>query len=156
MSRTVEYSKVAALILARGGSKGVPLKNIKNLCGHPLIAWAINACTKAKGVDDVWVSTDSDLIAEEARKCGALVHQRAPYTATDEAPSMLGVREFIQAHPEYEFIGLVQATSPMILPEFVDSAVEKMKCGDWDSALVPPQSMLIQRIDLEDKIGLVS
>ena len=54
------------------------------------------------GIDAVWISTDSEIIAAEAVKAGAHVHRRAAYTATDDASSILGIREFVNAHPGEE------------------------------------------------------
>ena len=66
-----EDKSVLALIPARGGSKGIPGKNIKPLCGHPLIAYTISAARKSKYVDAVVVTTDSKEIAEVSRRYGA-------------------------------------------------------------------------------------
>ena len=61
---------IVAIIIARGGSKGIPNKNIMNFCGKPLIAWTIDACLKG-GVTSVWVSSDSDEILEISKTFGA-------------------------------------------------------------------------------------
>ena len=63
-----------ALIPARGGSKGLPGKNIKSLCGKPLIAYTIQAALNASGINQVVVTTDSEEIAEISRQYGAEVH----------------------------------------------------------------------------------
>ena len=67
---------VLALVPARGGSKGVPGKNIKPICGKPLIAWTIEKALGAKKIDKVVVSTDSEEIAAVARRYGAEVLHR--------------------------------------------------------------------------------
>jgi len=59
---------ITAIILARGGSKGIPNKNLINFCGKPLIAWSIIQAKNAKGVSSVWVSSDSNLILKTAKK----------------------------------------------------------------------------------------
>ena len=64
--------RILALITARGGSKGVPLKNIIDINGKPLISFAINASLHSK-VNETWVSTDSDRIANVAQECGAQI-----------------------------------------------------------------------------------
>ena len=63
--------RVDAIILARGGSKGIPKKNIVNFCGKPLIAWTIEQCKQAKSVNSVWVSSDDLEILAVAKNCGA-------------------------------------------------------------------------------------
>ena len=62
--------KVAAIILARGGSKGIPNKNLMNFCGKPLIQWTIETCLKA-GLNSIWVSSDSDKILKLSKQIGA-------------------------------------------------------------------------------------
>jgi len=81
--------KVLALIPARGGSKGIPRKNITDLAGKPLIAWTIEAAQACSGVDAVVLSTDEHAIAEVAARFGCTVpFMRPPELATDEASSM--------------------------------------------------------------------
>ena len=63
--------KTIALILARGGSKGIPNKNSNDFCGMPLIAWSIIQAKNAKGISDIWVSSDSKKILKIAEKFGA-------------------------------------------------------------------------------------
>ena len=79
-----------AIIPARGGSKGVPRKNIRDLGGKPLIQWTIEAARASNSVDRVIVSTDDDEIADVCRDLGAEVLMRPEELATDEAP-MMGV-----------------------------------------------------------------
>ena len=110
--------KPAALILARGGSKSIPRKNIKTLGGHPLIAWTITSALKSKVFgDEVWVSTDDDEIETIAKKYNAKVHRRDPSTATDTASSESAMIEFAKAYPSFDVISLIQATSPFTKPE---------------------------------------
>ncbi|CAG0920682.1 unnamed protein product [Notodromas monacha] len=124
---------VAAVILARGGSKGIPSKNLKVIGGHPLIAYAIHACCNTEEITSTWISTDSDAIAEAAEKYGAKVHRRAAYTATDTASSVTGVKEFLEHHPEVDIVVMVQATSPLIIPQYLKEAARKMLDENWDS-----------------------
>ena len=76
--------KIVSLTLARGGSKGVPRKNITPLNGKPLISYVINAA-KASKIDETWVSTEDKEIAEVAKSYGALVVDRPPELALDDA-----------------------------------------------------------------------
>ena len=76
---------IIGLIPARGGSKGVPNKNIRVICGKPLIVWTIEKAKSSRLLDRVVVSTDSDKIAEIAMKAGAEVLKRPDYLATDTA-----------------------------------------------------------------------
>ena len=63
--------KILCVILARGGSKGIPLKNITDVCGHPLLSYSIQAAKDSKIIDEIVVSTDSEKIAKVARNYGA-------------------------------------------------------------------------------------
>ncbi|KAK8396345.1 hypothetical protein O3P69_005409 [Scylla paramamosain] len=90
---------VAGLVLARGGSKGIKNKNLLQLEHKPLLRRTLEIMHKSKCFHSVWVSTDSEAIADCARSEEAEVHWRAPYTATDDASSVSAVQEFIKFHP---------------------------------------------------------
>ncbi|XP_050686206.1 N-acylneuraminate cytidylyltransferase A-like [Eriocheir sinensis] len=128
----IEGEWVAGLVLARGGSKGVKSKNLLQLDRKPLLRRTLEVMHKAKCFKSVWVSTDSDLIAECAREGEAQVHWRAPYTATDDASSVCAVQEFLKHHPEITIVCLVQCTSPFLKAEYLQSGLEKMGQG-YDS-----------------------
>ncbi|KAI2648572.1 N-acylneuraminate cytidylyltransferase B [Labeo rohita] len=100
----------AALILARGGSKGIPLKNIKNLAGVPLIA--------------VWISTDHDEIERVAKVWGAKVHRRSPEVSKDSSSSLETIQEFIRLRPEVDIVCHIQATSPCLHPHHIKEALQ--------------------------------
>jgi CMP-N,N'-diacetyllegionaminic acid synthase len=105
---------VLGLILARGGSKGIASKNIKNLCGKPLIAWSIEIAQNADSVEKVVVSTDDEEIAEIAQKYGAEVpFLRPAELAQDDTPSMAPVLHALEQLPKFEMILLLQPTSPL-------------------------------------------
>jgi N-acylneuraminate cytidylyltransferase len=88
--------KIAACIFARGGSQGLPGKNIRDFAGKPLIAWAIEQALSLEHVDEVFVSTDSDEIAEIARSCGASVPFIRPIElAADDSPEWMAWRHML-------------------------------------------------------------
>ena len=92
-----------ALIPARGGSKGIPRKNIREIAGKPLIAWTIEAALGAKGIDRVVVSTEDEEIAEVARAWGADVpFMRPADLASDEAPGISPVMHAIEQLPDHD------------------------------------------------------
>ncbi|XP_056307814.1 N-acylneuraminate cytidylyltransferase B [Danio aesculapii] len=115
----------AALILARGGSKGIPLKNIKNLAGVPLIGWVLRAALDSD-VDSVWVSTDHDEIERVAKLWGANVHRRSPEVSKDSSSSLETIQEFIRLRPEVDVICHIQATSPCLHPHHINEALQKI------------------------------
>ncbi|XP_029456019.1 N-acylneuraminate cytidylyltransferase isoform X4 [Rhinatrema bivittatum] len=92
---------LACLVLARGGSKGIPLKNIKPLAGKPLIHWVLIAAIESDVFDSIWVSTDSDEIEEEAKRLGSVVqvHRRSSEVSKDTTSSQDTIKEFLQHHP---------------------------------------------------------
>ena len=107
---------VAGLILARGGSQGIPLKNLAPLGDRPLLEWALGAMLNFGGFDSIWVSTDHPGIATCATGQGALVFPRSAKFAGPEAASIDAVIEFLQSHPEVDVVALVQCTSPFLRP----------------------------------------
>ena len=109
---------------ARGGSKGVPRKNIRPLCGKPLIAWTVEAAKASKLLDRYVVSTDDNEIANVARKNGAAVLERPDDLATDEA-STLSVLQHVLQHIPAETVVLLQATSPVREPDLIDRCIQR-------------------------------
>ncbi|XP_048015344.1 N-acylneuraminate cytidylyltransferase B-like isoform X1 [Megalobrama amblycephala] len=114
----------AALILARGGSKGIPLKNIKNLAGVPLIGWVLRAALDSGVADSVWVSTDHDEIERVAKVWGAKVHRRSPEVSKDSSSSLETIQEFIRLRPEVDIVCHIQATSPCLHPHHIREALQ--------------------------------
>ncbi|XP_019963453.1 N-acylneuraminate cytidylyltransferase A [Paralichthys olivaceus] len=124
---------VAALILARGGSKGIHLKNIKTLAGVPLISWALRAAADSDMFHSVWVSTDHDEIEKVAKSWGAKVHRRSPEVSRDSSTSLETIQEFVRLNPEVDVICNIQATSPCLHPFHVKEAVEMITLQGYDS-----------------------
>mmetsp|Transcript_36463 Transcript_36463/g.79799 ORF Transcript_36463/g.79799 Transcript_36463/m.79799 type:complete len:237 (-) Transcript_36463:69-779(-) len=125
--------RVVAVIPARGGSVSIPLKNIKELAGRPLIDWCIRSALDSKCIDEVWVSTDHDDIAAVAEKCGAKVHRRAAETATSTASTESAMVDFVKAHPDYDVLCLIQATSPLVMPDHFREALDLFHRQNADS-----------------------
>ncbi|XP_026208756.1 N-acylneuraminate cytidylyltransferase A [Anabas testudineus] len=124
---------VAALILARGGSKGIPLKNIKMLAGVPLVGWVLRAAVDSDIFHSVWVSTDHDEIEKVAKSWGAQVHRRSPEVSRDSSTSLETIQEFLCQHPEVDVIGNIQATSPCLHPHHLEEALEMITLHGYDS-----------------------
>jgi YrbI family 3-deoxy-D-manno-octulosonate 8-phosphate phosphatase len=130
---------VLAVIPARGGSKGVPGKNLAPVGGVPLVARAIRACTGAQRVTAVVVSTDDPSIAEVARAAGAEVVLRPVAIAGDTATSEAAVLHAMDAHTAMsgaaaDVVLLVQCTSPFITSEEIDGCVAAITEEGADSA----------------------
>ena len=106
--------KILGLIPARGGSKGIPRKNIIDLHGKPLIAWTIETALNCYQLDRVIVSTEDFEIAEVAKKYGADVpFMRPKELAKDSTPGIEPVLHAITLLPEYDWVLLLQPTSPL-------------------------------------------
>ena len=106
--------KVLAVILARGGSKGIPRKNIKILGGKPLIAWTIEAALKAPSINRLVVSTEDEEIAAVAEQFGAEVPFKRPIAiAQDDTPGLDPVLHAIENSPGSDWVLLLQPTSPL-------------------------------------------
>lgn len=128
----VNGKRVIAVIPARGGSKGLPNKNIRPLCGKPLVAWSIEQALTSRHVDVVLVSTDSPEIADVARGHGAAVpFLRPAHLATDEAATF-PVVEHALAHYrerkglEFAYTALMEPTSPLREADDVDRMLEEL------------------------------
>lgn len=123
-----------AFIFCRGGSKGIPDKNIRQVAGKPLLGWAVDGALASAYVSRVVVSTDSDRIADVARACGAEVLMRPAALATDTAAELDAWKHAIDAEQvalRGTFISL-PATSPLRAPADVDAAVERFAAGGCD------------------------
>ncbi|XP_029918254.1 N-acylneuraminate cytidylyltransferase-like [Myripristis murdjan] len=124
---------IAALVLARGGSKGIPLKNIKMLAGVPLIGWVLRAAVDSSMFDSVWVSTDHDEIEKVAKAWGAKVHRRSPEVSRDSSSSVETIQEFVRLNTDVDVICNIQATSPCLHPFHLKEALEMITLHDFDS-----------------------
>ena len=106
-------AKPHALILARGGSKGIPRKNIKPLNGVPLLVYNVKAALASGVFGRVVVSSDDDEILAVAARAGASTHARSAASAADAASSEAGVFDYVDATPSCAVCCLVQCTSPL-------------------------------------------
>jgi len=117
--------KLLAVIPARGGSKGVPRKNSRSLYGKPLLAWTIEAAHAAHSIERIVVSTEDNEIAEVARAYGADVPFLRPLAlAQDDTPGIDPVLHALGELPEYDWVMLLQPTSPLRNAADIDGIVE--------------------------------
>ena len=125
-----------AVILARGGSKGIPNKNIIDFCGKPLLAWTIEHCRDG-GVDSVYVSSDSDKILEVGEKFGAVSINRPKEISGDTATSESGWLHALEVIEEkttnLDWILAPQVTSPLRSTDDIRNGLEIAKSGKFDS-----------------------
>jgi len=129
---------VAGIILARGGSKGVPGKNVLSIAGKPLIAWSIEQSLNSPLIDSTWVSSDSDQILEIAQSFGAKPIKRPLKIAGDQSSSeeaWLHAIEYIHSNHDIDLDAIVglQPTSPIRESSDLTSAIEIFQAEDYDS-----------------------
>lgn len=118
---------VLALITARGGSKGLPRKNILLAAGKPLVSWTIGAAISAECVDRVVLSSDDHEIMDAARSAGCDVpFSRPAHLASDVATSIDVVLHALDQLPGYEYVVLLQPTSPLRTAADIDAAFKLM------------------------------
>ncbi len=130
-------NKIVALIPARGGSKKIPLKNIKEFCGYPLIYWVVKAACESSMISEVYVATDSDQIKNTVEKFDfdkLNLISRSEETATDTASTEMLMLEFTRSH-QFDLLVLIQATSPLLNADDIDSGIRKLSAGGFDSLL---------------------
>jgi CMP-N,N'-diacetyllegionaminic acid synthase len=127
--------EVMALIPARGGSKGIPRKNLAPLGGRPLLAWTIDAARDSEAVTRTVVSTDDDEIATVARDLGADVVARPPELARDATPMADVVAAALAELGPLDALVLLQPTSPLRRAEHVDAAVRLLRETGADSVV---------------------
>ncbi len=133
-----------AFIPVRGGSKSIPLKNIKTICGRPLVYWVVKAACNCKYVDVVYVSTDSEIIKsvvegfknylkEELFKKIRVIGRSAE-SASDVASTESVMLEFAEEH-DFDNIALIQATSPLLQSADLDRGFEALESEETDSVI---------------------
>lgn len=147
-----------AFIPVRGGSKSIPLKNIKPICGKPLVYWTVKAACECRYIDKVYVSTDSEAIRNAVQRfAGEItgadkikVIGRSPETATDGASTESAMLEFAE-HYIFDNIILVQATSPMLTVGDLNGGYELYVTDNTDSVLsVVKQYRFLWKQDKEE------
>jgi N-acylneuraminate cytidylyltransferase len=125
-----------AFIPLRGGSKSIPLKNIKILYGKPLAQWVIDTANSCEYVDRVVVSTDSQIIADSVKNCE--IFWRSNQTSTDTATSESALIEFCKngfGIYSDDIVAFIQATSPLLTSEELCRGIDLVKTNKFDSAL---------------------
>ncbi|MEK7178920.1 MAG: acylneuraminate cytidylyltransferase family protein [Patescibacteria group bacterium] len=133
--------KILGIITARGGSKGIPRKNIKELCGKPLIAYTTEAAEASKYLTRYIVSTDDSEIAEISRRYGADVpFMRPPELAQDKSTSLEVIQHALRKlkddfGEEYDYAMILQPTSPLRTSTDIDACVVLAVDNDADSVM---------------------
>lgn len=132
--------RVLGIVTARGGSKGIPNKNIYPLCGKPLLSYTAEAALAAARLERVILSTDSEQIAAVGRQCGLEVpFLRPPELARDDTPSLPVIQHAIrfceQRGESYDAVLSLQPTNPLRRSEDIDGSIELLESTGADSVI---------------------
>ena len=154
---------VAPVIFARGGSKGLPRKNLAKLGGKTLLRWSVEQGLSA-GFSEVYVSTDSVEIAEEARNAGAIVPFMRPLElAADDSPEWDSWQHFCSflqdQHPgRFTHLLVLPTTAPLRTLEDLESVISRMSAGKWDVVVTMSPAQRHPQFNLvrEDPRGMVA
>ena len=125
--------KSLAFIPARGGSKGLPNKNIKNLLGKPLINYSIESAKKSNRIDHIAVSTDCDEIADIARKSGVEILHRPEAVSNDESKTIDTLNFHYEFLKDYDIIVILQPTSPLRPKDLIDECINEFLIGEYSN-----------------------
>jgi CMP-N-acetylneuraminic acid synthetase len=140
--------RVLGLIPARGGSKGVPRKNVRLLAGRPLLEYTADAARAARRLSEVVLSTEDDEIARIGRACGLdAPFLRPPELARDETPMLpvvVHALQWLEEHGRrFDAVCLLQPTNPFRRPEDIDACIAMLEESNADAVVtvlpVPPQ-----------------
>jgi CMP-N,N'-diacetyllegionaminic acid synthase len=123
----IDGQRVLAVIPARGGSKRIPRKNIRNLAGKPLIAWTIDEALKSRYIDQMIVSSEDEEIMQVAHAWGCDIPFVRPHElAGDDTPGTAPVLHALQMLPGYAYVVLLQPTSPLRIAQDIDDCMERL------------------------------
>lgn len=131
----LEHKTFLAIIPARGGSKRLPKKNLLDLAGKPLVTWSIEAGLKSKYIDKVIVTSDYDEILDMSKKYGADTIKRPYELANDTATTFDAIKHTINKLPKYDYIVLLQPTSPLRNSKNIDEAIELLQNKNTDAII---------------------
>ena len=139
--------KIVSVILARGGSKGVPRKNIIDINGKPLIWYSINASLNSN-VDETWVSTEDEEIKNVSIDCGANVIDRPQDLATDISQSEGALLHFAD-NVDFDVLVFIQPCAPLIKSEFINTGVDMVVNDEYDSSVAVVRESWMPKWDLD-------
>ncbi len=127
--------KYLAVILARGGSKRLLKKNLKNLNGKPLVVHTILSALKCKYLDEIIVSSDDKEILKVSKKYGANTIKRPKYLANDKAKSFHALKHVIENTSTFDYVILLQPTSPLRNEKHINDAINLLEKKNADSII---------------------
>ena len=139
--------KVVSLITARGGSKGVPRKNIIDVNGKPLIWYSINASLNSLA-SETWVSTEDSEIKQVSIDCGAFVDDRPKHLANDTAMNESALLHFAKTS-DFDILVFIQPCAPLIKPEYINRGIKMVVSGEYDSSFAVVKESWLPKWDMD-------
>ena len=124
--------KIVSLIPLRGGSKGVPKKNIKIIDGYPLCYYVINACNESKSIATTYISTDDDEIEYVCNNYDVIIHRRNPNCGQDNSTFNSVIKDFLHKYNDIDIMVYIQATNPHIMAIDIEKAIQKFVNGNYN------------------------
>ena len=144
-------TRYTAFIPVRAGSKSIPLKNIKEMAGRPLVHWTIKAADECPAIGRIVVSTDSPVIEAAVAAFGSPkveIHHRSAESASDTASTEQVMLEYAQEHGDFDAMILIQATSPLLTADDLERGIALFETGEYESVLsVVRQKRFLWRMD---------
>lgn len=134
--------RVKVHLIARLESQRVRRKNVRDLRGKPLLAYAIEAAKAARGIDEIFLNTESDVLAEIARAHGIGVFRREAWLAADDVVLDQTTYAFASAHPDADVIGMVNPVCPLTTGADIDAGLAHFVAGDYDTLLTVREEQL--------------
>ena len=127
-------TRLVAMIPARMGSKRIPRKNARLMCGKPLLQYAVDAAIQASCFQEIWVNSESELLGELARSLGVGYHRRPAELAVDTATNQDFTAEFLRRR-ECDYVVMVNPTSPLLRVETIRRFCDVVSSGAYDTVL---------------------
>jgi CMP-N,N'-diacetyllegionaminic acid synthase len=149
--------RVLAIIPARGGSKGIPRKNIRSLAGKPMLVWTVEQARASRYIDRTILSSEDDEVIRIARAAGCDVPFVRPVElAADDTPGIEPALHALRSLPGFDVAVLLQVTSPLRTPDDIDGAIEKCLAADGQSVVsvtpVPRHASMLFELGEGDRL----
>ena len=126
--------KIDAIVLGRGGTKGIPRKNVLNFCGKPLVAWSVLQAKNTKEIDNVYISSDSEEILKIGKKHGAFPIKRPEEISGDTANPESAVEHVLsKIDKQPDVIIMMEPTAPLRKPDDLSKCIKQFIEEKWDS-----------------------
>ena len=133
--------KIVAEIPVRLGSKRVPKKNLRMICGKPMVGYAVDACKQSDCIDEIYINSEADELERLADDYGVNFYRRKPELAEDHVVQDQFNYDFL-CNVDCDVLVMVNPVSPLVLPEDIDDVIRFFEEGDYDSVISVKEEQL--------------